>query len=188
MNMMLVLQNEGVSLLWSVKHIFVFKELKIVSLVGRLCSESEVLYIEWDQTQQQQKRLVSETSCTRCRQKNALTHIKHHPLCSYRSSFIFRLVRCNKNAFSSHFCRRRSISNIFPSPNSHLLSNVQRLGSIPPSNPSLAKTNIARFDVMTSLVEEVLAQLEPLDVKVALGRDVGELHGQPDVELLLELL
>lgn len=115
MNMMLVLQNEGVSLLWSVKHIFVFKELKIVSLVGRLCSESEVLYIEWDQTQQQQKRLVSETSCTRCRQRNALTHIKHHPLCSYRSSFIFRLVRCNKNAFSSHFCRRRSISNIFPS-------------------------------------------------------------------------
>ena len=114
MNMMLVLQNEGVSLLWSVKHISVLKELKIVSLVGRLCSESEVLYIEWDQTQQQQKRLVSETSCTRCRQKNALTHIKHRPLCSYRSSFIFQLVRCNKNAFSSHFCRRRSISNIFP--------------------------------------------------------------------------
>jgi hypothetical protein len=41
---------------------------------------------------------------------------------------------------------------------------------------------------MTSLVEEVLAQLEPLDVEVTLGRDVGELHAQPDLALLLELL
>lgn len=92
-------------------------------------------------------------------------------------------MRCNKNAFPSNFCRLPSISNkfFFPRESAPASSCTEGLGLAPFRRKS-------QIDVVTSLVEEVLAQLEPLDVKVALGRDVGEFHGQPDVELLLELL